>query len=211
MARLGNQTVPNGHFHKDWQRYVRTWFDQPMRKKRRARKRMIKARKVAPRPAAGPLRPIVTCPSIKYNMRVRAGRGFTIEELRKAGISKREAPTIGIAVDYRRRSMSAEELQANAQRLKEYKSRLILFPRKMSKPGKKDSSSEEIKLATQLKGKLMPIVNKVRKDKPQVLTKDMRRFKAHHTIKIARIDKRMFGRRQKIAERLAAEEESKKK
>ncbi|XP_029656724.1 60S ribosomal protein L13 [Octopus sinensis] len=211
MARLGNQTVPNGHFHKDWQRYVRTWFDQPMRKKRRARKRMIKARKVAPRPAAGPLRPIVTCPSIKYNMRVRAGRGFTIEELKKAGISKREAPTIGIAVDYRRRSMSAEELQANAQRLKEYKSRLILFPRKMSKPGKKDSSAEEIKLATQLKGTLMPIVNRVKKDKPQVLTKDMRRFKAHHTIKIARKDKRLFGRRQKRAERLAAEEESKKK
>ncbi|CAI9741875.1 ribosomal L13 [Octopus vulgaris] len=172
---------------------------------------MIKARKVAPRPAAGPLRPIVTCPSIKYNMRVRAGRGFTIEELKKAGISKREAPTIGIAVDYRRRSMSAEELQANAQRLKEYKSRLILFPRKMSKPGKKDSSAEEIKLATQLKGTLMPIVNRVKKDKPQVLTKDMRRFKAHHTIKIARKDKRLFGRRQKRAERLAAEEESKKK
>ncbi|XP_036370027.1 60S ribosomal protein L13-like [Octopus sinensis] len=120
MAHLGNQTVPNGHFHKDWQRYVQTWFDQPMRKKFPTRKKMMKAREVAPRLAAGPLWPIVTCPSIKYNRCIRAGRGFTIEELKKAGIGKREAPTIGIAVDYRRHSMSAEELQANAWRLKEY-------------------------------------------------------------------------------------------
>lgn len=82
MARLGNGMVPNGHFHKDWQRYVRTWFDQPMRKKRRAKRRLLKAKKVAPRPAAGLLRPVITCPSIKYNSRVRAGRGFTLEELK---------------------------------------------------------------------------------------------------------------------------------
>lgn len=28
------------------------------------------------------LRPIVRCPSLKYNRRVRAGRGFTLEELK---------------------------------------------------------------------------------------------------------------------------------
>lgn len=30
-----NNVVPNGHFKKDWQSYVKTWFNQPARKKRR--------------------------------------------------------------------------------------------------------------------------------------------------------------------------------
>lgn len=53
-----------------------------MRKKRRAATRAKKARTIAPRPAAGPLRPIVRCPTFKYNTKVRAGRGFTLEELK---------------------------------------------------------------------------------------------------------------------------------
>lgn len=30
-----NNVVPNEHFRKDWQNYVKTWFNQPARKKRR--------------------------------------------------------------------------------------------------------------------------------------------------------------------------------
>jgi hypothetical protein len=30
-----NNVVPNGHFKKHWQNYVKTWFNQPARKKRR--------------------------------------------------------------------------------------------------------------------------------------------------------------------------------
>lgn len=45
-----------------------------------------------------------------------------------AGINKGFARTIGIAVDHRRRNKSVESLQANVQRLKEYRSKLILFP-----------------------------------------------------------------------------------
>ena len=56
-----------------------------------------------------------------------------------AGISRKVAPTIGIAVDHRRKNRSAESLQANVQRLKEYKSKLIVFPRKASKPKQGDS------------------------------------------------------------------------
>jgi hypothetical protein len=82
MAPKRNNIIPNGHFHKDWQRYVKTWFNQPMRKKRRHQNRIKKALKVAPRPAAGQLRPIVRCPTIKYNTKVRAGKGFTLEELK---------------------------------------------------------------------------------------------------------------------------------
>jgi large subunit ribosomal protein L13e len=60
---------------------VRTHFDQPGRKLRRRQARISKAAAVAPRPI-DLLRPIVRCPTIKYNRRVRAGRGFTLEELK---------------------------------------------------------------------------------------------------------------------------------
>ena len=49
-----------------------------------------------------------------------------------------------------------ESLQENAQRLKEYKSKLILFPIHSKKPRKGDSSAEECKKATQLEGRIMP-------------------------------------------------------
>lgn len=140
MAPKHNNIVQNNHFHKKWQNYVRTWFNQPGRKKRRRLNRKKKALEIAPRPVAGPLRPIVHCPTFKYNSKVRAGRGFTLEELKTAGIPRKFARTIGIAVDHRRKNRSAESLQANVQRLKEYRSKLILFPRKPGKPQKGDSA-----------------------------------------------------------------------
>jgi len=60
--------------------------------------------------------------------------------LQLAGINKKFARTIGISVDPRRRNKSTESLQANVQRLKEYRSKLILFPRKPAMPKKGDSS-----------------------------------------------------------------------
>ena len=36
---------------------------------------------VAPRPL-GKLRPVVSCPTYKYNLKQRAGRGFTLEEIK---------------------------------------------------------------------------------------------------------------------------------
>jgi len=132
--------IPNGHFHKDWQKYVKTWFNQPARKVRRHNRRLKKAREAAPRPAAGPLRPVVRCPTVRYQTKVRAGRGFTLEEVKRAGLSKYYARTIGIAVDHRRRNRSLESLQQNVQRLKEYRSKLILFPLNSKKPWKGDST-----------------------------------------------------------------------
>lgn len=76
-----------------------------------------------------------------------------MEELRVAGIHKKVARTIGISVDPRRRNKSTESLQANVQRLKEYRSKLILFPRKPSVPKKGDSSVSTLLLAGQRGGK----------------------------------------------------------
>uniref|UniRef100_A0A804UHV6 60S ribosomal protein L13 n=1 Tax=Zea mays TaxID=4577 RepID=A0A804UHV6_MAIZE len=128
-----NNVIPNGHFKKHWQNYVKTWFNQPARKQRRRIARQKKAVKIFPRPTAGPLRPIVQCQTLKYNMKSRAGRGFTLEELKAAGIPKKLAPTIGISVDHRRKNKSLEGLQANVQRLKTYKAKLVIFPRRAHK------------------------------------------------------------------------------
>ncbi|XP_064611391.1 large ribosomal subunit protein eL13-like [Liolophura sinensis] len=211
MAPKRNNILPNGHFHKDWQRMVKTWFNQPMRKKRRHETRVKKARRIAPRPVAGPLRPIVHCPTFKYNSKIRAGRGFTLEELKAANINKREARTIGIAVDFRRRNKSMESLQENVQRLKEYRSKLILFPKKLSKPKKGDASAEELKMATQLSGMVMPIRKSFRGEKARKITPEENKFKAFTALRQARADTRLYGVRQKRAADKAAEEAEKAK
>lgn len=105
-----NNAVPRNHFRKDWQRFVKTWFNQPARAERRRISRRDKAARVAPRPVST-LKPIVRCQTAKYNRRVRQGKGFTIDELRAAGINPKSAPGIGIAVDKRRKNRSEESLQ----------------------------------------------------------------------------------------------------
>merc|ERR1712216_1114242 len=147
----GNDVIANAHFHKVcWQNHVKTWFNQAARKSRRRATRQAKAAKIAPRPTSGLLRPVVHPPTIKYNYKLRQGRGFTFEELKEAGVNRKEALTIGIAVDHRRRNRSAESLQINVQRLKEYKSKLIVFPRKRNKPKAGDSEAAELEQAQQL-------------------------------------------------------------
>jgi len=75
--------------------------------------RIAKAARVAPRPVGGLLRPIVHCPTIRYNSKLRLGRGFTLEELKAAGFSKYEAKSLGIAVDYRRTNRSVESIEVS--------------------------------------------------------------------------------------------------
>jgi large subunit ribosomal protein L13e len=62
------------------------------------------------------------------------------------------ALTIGISVDHRRTNKSQESITLNVARLADYKNRLIVFPRRASKPKKGDSSAAEIADAQQLKG-----------------------------------------------------------
>merc|ERR1711992_341741 len=129
----------------------------------------------------GKLRPVVSCPTYKYNLKQRAGRGFTLEEVKAAGLSKKFARTIGIAVDHRRRNKSVESLQLNTQRLKEFKSKMILFPINAKKP------------------------------RAMAITADMQAFKAFQTIRQARAFKRLHGIRAKKAADAEADELSKKK
>ncbi|WJX84410.1 60S ribosomal protein L13B, variant 2 [Trifolium repens] len=174
-----NNVIPNEHFRKHWQNYVKTWFNQPARKTRRHLARQKKAVKIFPRPTAGPLRPIVHGQTQKYNMKLRAGKGFSLEELKAAGIPKKLAPTISISVDHRRKNRSLEGLQANVQRLKTYKAKLVVFPRRARKVKAGDSTLEELANATQVQGSYLPIA----REKPTVelvkVTDEMKAFKAY--------------------------------
>lgn len=213
MAIRGNRVIPNAHFHKDWQRYIKTWFDQPARKKRRHQKRVEKAKRVAPRPLKK-LRPVVRCPTARFNMRLRQGRGFTLEELKSAGISPKVAQTIGIAVDKRRKNKSVESLQQNVQRLKEYKSKLILFPINRKKPHKGDSSEQECRLAQQVTGEVLPIKNGKQtgeSEAPRKVTAEEAKFSAFHTARQARVNKKLAPGRAKRAKEREAEAKDKAK
>ncbi|KAJ4783655.1 60S ribosomal protein L13 [Rhynchospora pubera] len=203
-----NNVIPNGHFKKHWQNYVRTWFNQPARKTRRRIARQKKAVKIFPRPTAGPLRPIVQCQTLKYNMKSRAGRGFTLEELKAAGIPKKFAPTIGISVDHRRKNRSLEGLQANVQRLKTYKAKLVVFPRRARKFKAGDSAPEELATATQVTGEYLPIVPEKRTVDLVKVTDEMKSFKAYGKLRVERMNQRQIGARLKKA--AEAEKEEKK-
>jgi ribosomal protein L13E len=118
---------------------VRTWFDQPGRKLRRRTARKTKAATLGVRPTSL-LRPAVRAQTVRYNRKVREGRGFTLAELKEAGIGRKEARGVGVVVDHRRRNLSEEGKKINVDRLKAYKARLIVFPRKAGKPKTGDSS-----------------------------------------------------------------------
>lgn len=136
-------TLP--HLRKYWQKRVKTWFDQPGRKHRRRQNRENKAKLIAPCPTHK-LRPIVRGQTNKYNNKMKLGRGFTLEELKKAGISSAlYAKSIGIAIDCRRKDTNQEAQNQNVNRIKEYLSRMILFPRNPEKPAKKPIVKEATK------------------------------------------------------------------
>jgi large subunit ribosomal protein L13e len=62
-----------------------------------------------------------------------------LDELKLAGIRKKEAKGLGIVVDHRRRSKSEEGQNLNIERLKSYRQRLVVFPRKHGKPKSGDA------------------------------------------------------------------------
>jgi len=218
MTIKHNQQIQHNHFRKDWQRRVRTHFDQPGRKQRRRNARLVKASVVAPRPV-DKLRPVVRCPSIKYNRRVRAGRGFSLAELKEAGIPRKLAPTIGISVDPRRANLSTESLALNVERLQAYKKRLILFPRRVGQFKKGDSSAEEVKAASENivrnLGAVLPIKNITTKEEAfsERSTSELGKGEeaAYRRLRDARSEARLVGIREKRAKAKADEASAAKK
>ncbi|ORY61665.1 ribosomal protein L13e [Pseudomassariella vexata] len=205
MAIKHNNQIQHNHFRKDWQRRVRCHFDQATQKIRRRSVRRAKAAAVAPRPV-DKLRPVVRCPTIKYNRRVRAGRGFTLTELKAAGIPRLYAPTIGISVDSRRQNLSEESLAVNVARLKAYKEKLVVFPKKGAKP---DLSSTKTIPSVSAALPIVHVPEGVREikkgDMPEAIEGG-----AYRKLRMARSDARLKGVREKRAKDKAEEEKNKK-
>ena len=192
-----NNVIPNQHFHKKWQRRVKTWLDQPAQKKIRRTARKEKAAAMAPAPVSGALRPLVHCPTQKYNSKIKLGRGFSLEELKTAGINRKLALTIGISVDHRRTNKSAESKELNVKRLQDYKSKLVVFPRKSGKKhiknGDTDQKKQDVAFVKDINAvpAVAPAVTKT------AITAEMTSFKAHAALRNARNDARMVGIRLK--------------
>lgn len=146
----GNNAIPKVHQRKHWtpgssqKGNYKTFLDQPKKAQTRRRLRIQKAKKAFPRPLKQ-LKPVVACPTVRYNMRKRLGAGFTIEEIRASGITPRYAATIGITVDNRRKNISEESLKTNTERLKSYLSKLVLFPRSSKIVAKGETAAAEAK------------------------------------------------------------------
>lgn len=196
------------------QERVKTWFDQPGRKHRRRVARQTKALTLGVRPLQL-LRPAVRAPTIRYNTKVRLGRGFTLSEIKQAGIARKEAKGLGIVVDHRRKARSEEGEKVNVARLQEYKSRLIVFPKKAGKAKKGDSSvslhlpltrgrllihsqAEELNASTTRKSLALP--SSYTAEEPRAITAEEKEFNAFVTLRTARADQRNAGQRKKRAD-----------
>jgi len=208
MGFAHNNVLHANHFRKDWQRRVRTWFDQPGRKLRRRQARTAKSAALGARPISL-LRPAVRGQTVRYNTKIREGRGFTLAELKEAGVGRKEAKGLGIVVDHRRRNLSEEGKKLNVERLQEYKSRLIVFPRNSSKPKKGDSTGDDLTAATTRAP--IPLPSPYVAEAPRKITAEEREFKAYRTLREARAFKRHEGARKVRIQKREEEEAAKKK
>ena len=211
MTAPGNHVIPNVHFRKvNGQQcgpknrvFMRTWLNQAGRKKRRLTTRRKKAAAIAPRPAAGLLRPVVHPPTQRYNMKLRLGKGFTLDELREAKISPKLAPTIGIAVDHRRRNRCTESLTENVNRLKLYRSKLLIFPKGSGKKcvKKGDTPRSELQNVAQNTHKsIIPVPKPTLREKARAITGDEKEKSAYKTMQKARTDAKYWGAKKKKAD-----------
>lgn len=202
MAISKNLPLLKNHFRKHWQERVRVHFDQAGKKASRRQARLSKAAKVAPKPI-DTLRPVVRAPTIKYNRKVRAGRGFTLAELKAVGLTAKYARTIGISVDHRRQNKSQETFDANVARLQEYKSKLVIFDKKTK--AAEVASFEQVSTSATFPIEQPAIESGVRAVEVPEQT-------AYRTLRLARSDKRYRGIREKRArEKAEAEAEKAKK
>jgi len=208
MGFRHNNVLHKNHFRKDWQRRVRTWFDQPGRKLRRRTARKTKAATIGARPLTL-LRPAVRGQTIRYNMKLREGRGFTLAELKEAGIGRKQARGVGIVVDHRRRNLSEEGKKLNVDRLKVYKEKLIVFPRDAKKPKKGDSTGDDLSASTTTTS--LPLPAAYVHEAPRKITQEERELNAYRTLRDNRAEKRHEGARKTRQAKKDEEEANKKK
>ena len=194
-----NNPLQRPHLRKHWKGLVKTDFKQAARKLRRRQHRIQKAKESFPRPIHA-LRPVVHKSTFRYSGQPRQGRGFSIEELRVAGLHPRFARTIGIAVDARRKNRSTESIERNANRLKAYVEKLHLLPRNEKKPsaGRKGVLADATAKAEPVQNTSRDIIplpqNKYKKEAIAV-TKEMNEFRAHGRLRLELTNQKWAGKR----------------
>ncbi|KDN50177.1 hypothetical protein RSAG8_01513, partial [Rhizoctonia solani AG-8 WAC10335] len=127
---------------------------------------------------------------------------------KEAGVGRKEALGLGIVVDHRRRNLSEEGKTLNLERLKAYRARLIVFPRKAGKPKKGDSTGDDLKADTTRAPIALPAP--FVREAPRKITAEERDFKAYRALRDARADARHAGAR-RVREKKKEEEEAAKK
>lgn len=150
------------------------------------------------------LRPAVRAPTVRYNRKLRAGRGFTKAELKQAGFRTKEALSLGVPVDHRRRNRSEEGLKLNVERLEAYKARLVVLPKKGAKQSEQPESVKNVQ-------KAFPIPAGMQAEQPREITADEKNVDAYVALRKARSDARLVGVRAERERKKREEEEAKKK
>ena len=199
-----NNALQRPHLRKDWRRHVKLWFNQPARKNRRLQKRREKAASAYPRPT-NKLRPIVHKPTARYSGQKRAGRGFTLAELKGANILPQFARSIGISVDERRSNKSVELLQLNVNRLKAYAEKLVLLPRKEGKPkkgqkGTLGDATEKVDVVQNLHRDVLNTPAARKNEKTVKVSKEMNAFRAHSQLRLERMRLKHAGKKVAVQE-----------
>ena len=138
--------------------------------------------------------------------------------LQEAGIPGKLAPTIGISVDPRRQNLSEESLAANVERLKAYKARLVLVPRKTKSPKEGEASVEEMKEHHERdhEGKVKTVNEHFPIRRKAIIAEGKLadypgEENAYKKLRIARRDARLVGKREKRAAAKAEEAAAEKK
>jgi large subunit ribosomal protein L13e len=208
-----NNAIPRAHFRKEWEQRVRTWFNQPARKERRRKARVAKASRRFPRPASK-LQPLVQAPTKKYSSKTRLGRGFTLEEIKAAGLVAPYARSIGIRVDSRRKNRTEEGLQRNVARLRAYLAKLVLFPRKADKPRKGDATADQVAAVQQPGKRFSGDVNAIAKVQSPIvfraITEAEKHASAYQRLRRERSWPKVLGSLPKYQARLAESAKAKK-
>jgi large subunit ribosomal protein L13e len=194
-----NNSIQRPHLRKHYAKWIKTWFNQPARKNRRLQKRKEKAASIFPRPLSA-LRPVVHKTTARYSGQPRLGRGFTLEEIKKAGLNASFARTIGIAVDHRRTNKSVESVQRNVNRLKAFIEKLVLLPKTAGKPKKGRngvlSDSTETPQLVQNTDKAVFGKPEIKlREKRVAITKEMQQFHAFRQLRLERTNQKWAGKR----------------
>lgn len=180
-----NNSVPNVHLKKDWEHFVRAWFNQPARKRRRYQTRVNKLAATSPKPLQL-LRPVVHKTTRRYGGQVKEGKGFTFEELKRAKLSATYAKKVGIAVDHRRINRCTETLQNNVNRLLAYKAKLVVNPKE-----KENIAQNKTKGVIRV-----PTLARRLREKSVPINAELKKFAAYRTLRIERTNQKWEGVRQ---------------